>query len=108
VKRINAIAADLMKRRSDEIYKQELRGGSIRSVVYSFPDGATMELSDSPFGGAAIGIYAADLATVHFRDRARSYQAFGPVPIDPSGVGCPPGECPWYGRGRKKSGLAIR
>jgi hypothetical protein len=49
-----------MKRRSDEIYKQELRGGSIRSVVYSFPDGATMELSDSPFGGAAIGIYAAD------------------------------------------------
>jgi hypothetical protein len=60
VKRINAIAADLMKRRSDEIYKQELRGGSIRSVVYSFPDGAPMELSDSPFGGAAIGIYAAD------------------------------------------------
>src|SRR5271157_1675392 len=30
------------------------------------------------------------------------------VSADPSGVGCPAGECPWYSRDREKTGTGYR
>ena len=47
-------------------------------------------------------------ATVRFRARARRYQTVGSVTTDPSGVGCPPCECPWYSRDWERTGTGYR